>query len=219
MHTARIVTIRKQAVGSVAFVAIAMVAGLATRGAPRGVPVPPSGPRPGMGQPAEEPGQKAVPTATLVVVDRDSNSPLPGATVWVRGKGGPIYTWEGTTDDQGRYTIVPPSEATRWFDVLIAPPPATCRPLSPRPPTPTRRPLPSDSSGRNPSAGSSGTNEDGRSRGLGSCRCSIASRRPGPRSRRAPTAGVPWRRPTPRAAGGPRPYRSAPLRTHRSASG
>ncbi len=57
-----------------------------------------------------------------MVVDRDSNSPLPGATVWVRGTGGPISTWEATTDDQGRYTIVPPSEATRWFDVLIAPP-------------------------------------------------------------------------------------------------
>lgn len=57
-----------------------------------------------------------------MVVDRESNSPLPGATVWIRGTGGPIFTWEGTTDDEGRYTIVPPSEATRWFNVLIAPP-------------------------------------------------------------------------------------------------
>ncbi len=44
METARVVTIRKQAVGSIAFVAIAMLAGMATRGAPRDVQVPPSTP-------------------------------------------------------------------------------------------------------------------------------------------------------------------------------
>jgi hypothetical protein len=57
-----------------------------------------------------------------MVVDRDSNLAVLGATVWVRGTGGPILTWEGTTDEEGRYTIVPQSDATRWFDVLIATP-------------------------------------------------------------------------------------------------
>jgi hypothetical protein len=49
-NTARIVTIRKQAVASVAFVAMAMLAGLVARGAARAVQVPPAGPRPGVGE-------------------------------------------------------------------------------------------------------------------------------------------------------------------------
>jgi hypothetical protein len=75
--------------------------------------------RPGPIQPEEVP--KPVRTATLEVVAENDGSPLPGATVFFRGKGGRIYTWEGATDDQGRYTLVPPSEATLWFDVVVAP--------------------------------------------------------------------------------------------------
>jgi hypothetical protein len=73
------------------------------------------------GRAAEDPKSELVRTATLEVVDQDNSSPLVGATVWVQGLGGPAYTREGTTDARGRYTIVSPSEATRSFNVVIAP--------------------------------------------------------------------------------------------------
>jgi hypothetical protein len=59
-------------------------------------------------------------TLKLTVVSKADNSPLPEATVWVRTTGGKIHTWEGNTDDQGHYLVVPPSEATRGFDVMVA---------------------------------------------------------------------------------------------------
>jgi Carboxypeptidase regulatory-like domain len=74
----------------------------------------------GSGQHPREAGAKAGRVVTLEVVDAASLSPLPGAVVWVRGKGGRTHTWEGMTDDQGRYVIVPPNEVTRQFDILVA---------------------------------------------------------------------------------------------------
>ena len=41
--------------------------------------------------------------------------------MFIRGKGGRTYTWEGVTDAHGRYTIVPPSVSTLWFDAVVAP--------------------------------------------------------------------------------------------------
>jgi hypothetical protein len=59
---------------------------------------------------------------TLEVVSASNLEPLAGATVWVRGTGGRIHTWEAKTDGKGRYEIVPPDEATRWFDVFVTAP-------------------------------------------------------------------------------------------------
>ena len=38
----------------------------------------------------------------------------------VRTTGGQIHTWEGTANDEGQYSIVPPREATDGFDVIVA---------------------------------------------------------------------------------------------------
>jgi protocatechuate 3,4-dioxygenase beta subunit len=62
------------------------------------------------------------PSWDLIVVDRSDRSPVAGAIVWVRSHGGRVRTWAATTDDQGRYTIVPPDEATRSFDVTVVHP-------------------------------------------------------------------------------------------------
>ena len=56
---------------------------------------------------------------TLEVVSASDLEPLAGATVWVRGTGARTHTWEGKTDAEGRYEIVPPDEATRWFNVVV----------------------------------------------------------------------------------------------------
>lgn len=70
-------------------------------------------------QAAQVPNPDLFRNATLEVVAQDTGLPLAGATVFVHGTGVQSYTWEGVTDDQGRYTVVPPSEATRRFDVII----------------------------------------------------------------------------------------------------
>ena len=78
--------------------------------------------RAGAQQPPQKEGPKAGKAVTLEVVDAADLSALPGAVVWVRGRGGLTHTWEGTTDDQGQYVVVPPDEATRRFDILVARP-------------------------------------------------------------------------------------------------
>ncbi len=55
----------------------------------------------------------------MIVVDRTDRSPLAGAIVWVRSHGRRVHTWTGTTDDRGRFTIVPPDEATQSFDITV----------------------------------------------------------------------------------------------------
>ena len=113
-----LVTALKRFAKSFTIVAILPVTALMASGTHPAALARPAG-RPGPIQPEE--GPQPVRTATLEVVNESDSSPLPGATVFIRGKGGRIYTWEGTTDDQGHYTIVPPSEATLWFDVVVAP--------------------------------------------------------------------------------------------------
>ncbi len=51
-------------------------------------------------------------TLHLQASSKADGSPLAGATVWVRATRGRIHTWEGTTDDQGRYALVLPGQAT-----------------------------------------------------------------------------------------------------------
>ena len=48
-------------------------------------------------------------TLNLTVVSKVDGSALPGATVWVRDMGGRVHSWEGRTDDDGHYPVVPPS--------------------------------------------------------------------------------------------------------------
>ena len=60
-------------------------------------------------------------TPKLEVVSASDLEPLAGATVWVRARGAQTHTWEGKTDAEGRYEIVPPDEATRWFNVVVPP--------------------------------------------------------------------------------------------------
>jgi hypothetical protein len=106
---------------AVAIVSIATGAGLVARDAhPGALGLLPTA-RVEPPQPAEEAKPKPSPKPTLEVFDRADRSPLPGATVWVRGTGGEAHTWEGTTDAQGRYAIIPPGQATRWIDVVVAP--------------------------------------------------------------------------------------------------
>ncbi len=69
---------------------------------------------------AEDPEPRTGPMLLLDVIDQADRSPLPGATVWVRARGVRVRTWEGATDDRGRYEIVPPDETTQSFDVSIA---------------------------------------------------------------------------------------------------
>ena len=118
MDTTMPVTALKRIAGSLAFVAILPVTGLMASGTPPAASARAGRPL-GPAQPARE-KPEPVRTATLEVVTEVDRSPLPGATLFIRGSGGRIWTWEGTTDDRGRYTIVPPSEATRWFDVVVA---------------------------------------------------------------------------------------------------
>ncbi len=74
----------------------------------------------GSQQRPQKEGPRAGKAVTLEVVDAAGLTPLAGAAVWVRGKGGLTHTWEGATDDQGQYVIVAPDVTTRWFDVLVA---------------------------------------------------------------------------------------------------
>ncbi len=120
MTTAMLVPALKRITASFAVVAISAVAA-----AMACITLPAASTRrsepPGPAQPAEPPKPNPGPTATLQVIAQDDGSPLAGATVFVRGRGGRTATWEGVTDDQGRYTIIPPSEATGWFDIVVAP--------------------------------------------------------------------------------------------------
>jgi hypothetical protein len=59
-------------------------------------------------------------TLNLTVVSKVDGSALLGATVWVRNLGGRVHSWEGRTDDDGHYAVVPPSEATHGFDISVA---------------------------------------------------------------------------------------------------
>ena len=59
-------------------------------------------------------------TLHLQASSKADGSPLAGATVWVRATRGRIHTWEGTTDDQGRYVLVLPGQATTQLDVVVA---------------------------------------------------------------------------------------------------
>ncbi len=56
----------------------------------------------------------------LTVVTKGSHTPVPGATVWVRTAGGRVHSWEGMTDDEGRYAVVPPGKAAHSFDITVA---------------------------------------------------------------------------------------------------
>ncbi len=59
-------------------------------------------------------------TVQIEAVSRADGSPLAGAAVWVRTARGRIRTWEGMTDDQGRYKFVVPGQATTQYDVVVA---------------------------------------------------------------------------------------------------
>jgi hypothetical protein len=117
MTTAVLVTRLKRFAGSIAIVAILPVTALMASGTDAAASARPDS-RPEPTQPEEVP--EPVRTATLEVVSGVDGSLLPGATAFIRGTGGRVYTWEGRTDDQGRYTIVPPSEATFSFEVVVA---------------------------------------------------------------------------------------------------
>ncbi len=56
----------------------------------------------------------------LTVVGKGDKTPLPGATVWVRTAGGRVHAWEGRTDDEGHYAVVPPGRAAQSFDITVA---------------------------------------------------------------------------------------------------
>lgn len=60
------------------------------------------------------------PALLLKVVDQANGSPLTDAPVWVRATGRHVRTWEGKTDDQGRYRVVPPDESTRTLTITAA---------------------------------------------------------------------------------------------------
>ncbi len=92
--------------------------GLAARDTDSDDPVLPADAPAVQQQPAEEP--KPVRALKLTVVSKADKSSLPGATVWVRTQGGRVHTWEGTTDGEGRYTVVAPTAATGGFDISIA---------------------------------------------------------------------------------------------------
>jgi hypothetical protein len=59
-------------------------------------------------------------TLNLTVVSKVDGFALPGATDWVRNLGGRVHSWEGRTDDDGHYAVVPPIEATHGFDITVA---------------------------------------------------------------------------------------------------
>jgi hypothetical protein len=61
-------------------------------------------------------------TLVLAIVSKVSGSELSGATVWVRTIRGRLHTWEGTADNEGRYPVVRPSEATDAFEIIVASP-------------------------------------------------------------------------------------------------
>ena len=164
MATAMLVSSLKRSAKSLAIVTILPVTALMALG---NSPAPSARPT-GQFEPIQPEGvPQPVRTATLAVVAEVDESPLPGATLFIRGKGGRTYTWEGATDERGRYTIVPPSEATWSFEVVIAAVGyqrgyvgTVCH----------RRPSSSRSSGRRRSVGSSETSKGDRSRGHGSSR-------------------------------------------------
>jgi peroxiredoxin len=73
---------------------------------------------------AQQPQQADQPehdrTLRLQAFSKADGSPLAGATVWVRAARGRIHTWEGTTDDQGRYELVLPGQTMTGFDIVVA---------------------------------------------------------------------------------------------------
>ncbi len=106
--------------GSLVIAAILPVTALVASGSQPAAPARLSA-RPKLARSEEVPEPKHVRTVTLEVVGEDDGVSLPGAMVFVRGKGGLTYTWEGATDEQGRFTIVPPSESTLSFNIVVAP--------------------------------------------------------------------------------------------------
>ena len=79
-----------------------------------------SGPAAGAVQPQLAEELERGRTLHLQASSKADGSPLAGATVWVRAMRGRIHTWEGTTDDQGRYALVLPGQATTQLDVVVA---------------------------------------------------------------------------------------------------
>ena len=73
----------------------------------------------------EAPKPKAARTATLEVVTEDDGLPLPGATVFIRGKGGRTYTWEGATDrpEWGTLVLLVQASGLAWavHEVAVTP--------------------------------------------------------------------------------------------------
>ena len=79
-------------------------------------------PAPAVAEWQQQHADEPEPTLTLQVeaLSKADASPLAGATVWVRAVSGRVHTWEGTTDEQGRYALVLPGPATTRLDVLVA---------------------------------------------------------------------------------------------------
>ncbi len=101
-----------------AAVSIVIGAGLAARDAHSDDPAP----APAAGAVQQQPAEQQQPgrTLKLSVVSKADNSPLPGATIWVRATRGRVLTWEGTTDDEGHDVVVLPGEDTPHLDVMVA---------------------------------------------------------------------------------------------------
>jgi RNA polymerase sigma factor (sigma-70 family) len=100
-----------------AAVSIAIAAGLATNNARSNATVAAPGTRVVQPRQAEEPEPDR--TLYLDVSSAADGSPLAGATVWVRAVRGRIYTWEGTTDEQGHYALGLPGQLP-FLDILVA---------------------------------------------------------------------------------------------------
>jgi len=91
---------------------------LAARMPDLNTPAPP--PDAGTGKPQAAGEPEAGRTVKFEVFSKEDGSPLAGASVWVRATRGRVHTWEGTTDDQGRYSVVLPGDGTIRLDSVVA---------------------------------------------------------------------------------------------------
>jgi protocatechuate 3,4-dioxygenase beta subunit len=117
-----VVSTTKNIAGVLCLASITMGAGLLAHDRLGAGPMDPAPAAAAVVEPPQPEQPKTDRTLKLEVVSGDENSALPGASVWTRANWSSLHDSQGTTDEEGRYTVALPAGTTTSLQLIVVHP-------------------------------------------------------------------------------------------------